>query len=228
MVVGYVYEIVGGGNRYVGSTYMSIYERFRAHKSAHRRHQNGNGIHQRVYDILACADVTINTLERVITADAPDPVRLRDRERFYIEALQCVNTNLPNNTHPCMHNKPRHLCVYCGGSSMCQHSKVKYQCVVCQGANICQHSKQRQQCKVCNPRECPICHKILGSSHGLKYHISRHAQPKKEMLPRGLPQPTNTDAEQSGHGGNSLALAENIVDTVDDITQLIDGLIVEG
>ena len=186
-VDGYVYEIVGGGSRYIGSTYSPPEFRFRTHKSASRRHLNGIGINQPVYQIVQQVDCVMNVIE-TITTPVKDYKTLRDRERHHIvNNPGCVNQRLPNNSADCEHNKPTHMCVDCGGTSICQHRRIKYQCVDCRGSKICEHRKQKNQCGVCTPRPCPICNKVLGSSYALQYHIRTHAQPapaRVELYPR--------------------------------------------
>lgn len=175
-IIGYVYEITGGGNRYVGSTYHDPRMRLTSHKSAMRQHQRGLCSFRPIFNILSCDDVIIRTLE-TIQSQQPDPVLLRSRERHYIETLPCVNKNLPNNAALCAHGKRVAICVDCRGTHICPHNKLKYQCTQCVGSNVCEHLKQRNQCKTCMPRVCDICHKVLGSIHGLSEHKKRHHQP---------------------------------------------------
>jgi hypothetical protein len=204
-VNGYVYEIVGGGSRYIGSTYSPPEFRFRIHKSACRRHQNGAGVNQPVYQIIQQADCVMNIVETV-TTPVKDYKTLRDRERHHILNNPCVNQRLPNNITPCEHNKPLHMCVDCGGTSICQHRRIKYQCVDCHGAKICEHRKQKKQCGVCTPRPCPVCHKVLGSTRAFQYHMGTHAPPRPAPPLHPPPQDGINALDHIINGVNAIAI----------------------
>lgn len=49
----------------------------------------------------------------------------------------------------CEHNKRKHLCEFCGGTSLCIHKKYKARCRECKGTLICEHNKHRYCCKDC-------------------------------------------------------------------------------
>ncbi len=49
----------------------------------------------------------------------------------------------------CEHNRRKHQCKECKGSSFCEHNKQKYRCKECGGSSICEHNKQKYRCKEC-------------------------------------------------------------------------------
>ncbi len=71
-------------------------------------------------------------------------------------------------TSRCQHDRQRHQCKKCGGSSICLHNRVKSHCKECGGSQICEHDRQRSRCKECG-----------GSS------ICQHGRIKYECKPCG-------------------------------------------
>ena len=49
----------------------------------------------------------------------------------------------------CPHNRERHRCKECGGSSICEHKRERRRCKECGGSSICEHKRRRSQCKEC-------------------------------------------------------------------------------
>jgi len=60
------------------------------------------------------------------------------------------STRKSNEKNKCEHNRQKHLCNECGGTSMCEHGKRRDLCIDCEGASICEHGRQRCLCKICS------------------------------------------------------------------------------
>jgi hypothetical protein len=50
----------------------------------------------------------------------------------------------------CEHNRAKHQCKECGGSSYCEHGTRKFSCHKCGGAGICLHGKRKERCESCD------------------------------------------------------------------------------
>ena len=49
----------------------------------------------------------------------------------------------------CEHGSQKHLCKYCGGTSLCEHGRQHNKCVPCGGAGVCIHKRLRYRCALC-------------------------------------------------------------------------------
>lgn len=97
MEPGKIYEIVGGGMRYIGSTTQSLTRRLQKHKSnktGYELKKPGIGWTS-CYDILNQPDCCINLL---LDYPCNSKEELRRKEGEYILALPCVNKVVPGRT----------------------------------------------------------------------------------------------------------------------------------
>ncbi len=90
-----VYEITGGGKRYVGSTIQSIERRLQKHQSNKRLYEKGEGPWTACYELLDYPDCEIHLLEAYPCAGRDE---LRLREKHFITTLACVNKVIPART----------------------------------------------------------------------------------------------------------------------------------
>lgn len=58
------------------------------------------------------------------------------------EVKKCYN-------YKCIHNRQRHNCRECGGSSFCEHDRRRGRCRECNGVGICSHGRQKETCRKC-------------------------------------------------------------------------------
>ena len=97
MESGKIYEIVGGGMRYIGSTVQSLERRLQKHKSnktGYELKKPGIGWTSS-YDILDQPDCCINLL---LDYPCKSKEELRKKEGEYILSLPCVNKVVPGRT----------------------------------------------------------------------------------------------------------------------------------
>jgi hypothetical protein len=95
---GKIYKIVCNitGKIYVGSTCKSrLCQRLSEHVQSYKRFIEGRDVNVRSSEIIANDDYDIILLENC-PCDNKD--ELRQRERYFIELLDCVNKNIPNRT----------------------------------------------------------------------------------------------------------------------------------
>jgi len=95
---GIIYKIINedSNNIYIGSTKQTLKQRLREHKSNYKKYLEGKIKHYTTsfdlikegnYNIILVEELEYNTL-----------YELKQRERFYIETLDCVNKTIPNRT----------------------------------------------------------------------------------------------------------------------------------
>jgi len=91
MTLGRIYKVVSSTGVYVGSTYRTLETRLYFHKDAAYRYKLGKRTWYSCMDIIEGGDSVILLLEECEgTKDF-----LRERERFWIEKIDCVNKNRP-------------------------------------------------------------------------------------------------------------------------------------
>ena len=56
---------------------------------------------------------------------------------------------ITNKKNKCEHDRQRHQCRECKGSSICEHDKRRSRCKDCKGSSICEHDKRRSRCREC-------------------------------------------------------------------------------
>jgi hypothetical protein len=89
-----IYKITGGNLCYIGSTTESINTRFSKHKNNYKTWKSGGKMGKcssfEIFDAFGVENCKIELLEQTDT--------LKDKERFYVESMVCVNKNIPNRT----------------------------------------------------------------------------------------------------------------------------------
>lgn len=93
---GKIYEIVGNGKRYVGSTTQKLSRRLSKHRSNMKAHELGKREWTSSYDILKAPDCKINLL---LDYPCKSKEELRRKEGEYILSLDCVNKVVAGRTH---------------------------------------------------------------------------------------------------------------------------------
>jgi len=90
MQLGLIYKLTSASTDivYIGSTTLSINDRFIRHKASLRRFQNNNGDYCSAFELMQLPDVTIELIENV---DFNDRDFLRERENYHILRNDCVN-----------------------------------------------------------------------------------------------------------------------------------------
>ena len=90
MQLGLIYKLTSASTDivYIGSTTLSINDRFIRHKASLRRFQNNNGDYCSAFELMQLPDVKIELIENV---DFNDRDFLRDRENYHILRNDCVN-----------------------------------------------------------------------------------------------------------------------------------------
>lgn len=94
-----IYKIVDNtnGNVYIGSTSSKLLcQRLAQHRIAYNLFVDGKRKYYTAFDILKNNDCNIVLLEEV--KDCPSKEHLKQRERHYIETMDCVNKNKPIRT----------------------------------------------------------------------------------------------------------------------------------
>lgn len=89
-----IYKITGGDLCYIGSTTQKINERYSKHKDNYRVWKKGGKMGHcssfDIFDTVGIENCKIELLEQTET--------LKDRERFYVENMVCVNKRIPNRS----------------------------------------------------------------------------------------------------------------------------------
>jgi hypothetical protein len=90
MQLGLIYKLTSASTDivYIGSTILSINDRFIRHKASLRRFQNNNGDYCSAFELMQLPDVKIELIENV---DFNDRDFLRERENYHILRNDCVN-----------------------------------------------------------------------------------------------------------------------------------------
>jgi hypothetical protein len=90
MQLGLIYKLTSASTDivYIGSTTLSINDRFIRHKASLRRFQNNNGDYCSAFELMQLPDVKIELIENV---DFNDRDFLRERENYHILRNDCVN-----------------------------------------------------------------------------------------------------------------------------------------
>ena len=90
MQLGLIYKLTSASTDivYIGSTTLSINDRFIRHKASLRRFQNNNGDYCSAFELMQLPDVKIELIENV---DFNDSDFLRERENYHILRNDCVN-----------------------------------------------------------------------------------------------------------------------------------------
>ena len=90
MQLGLIYKLTSPSTDivYIGSTTLSINDRFIRHKASLRRFQNNNGDYCSAFELMQLPDVKIELIENV---DFNDRDFLRERENYHILRNDCVN-----------------------------------------------------------------------------------------------------------------------------------------
>ena len=94
---GKVYKMVAGGMTYVGSTTRTLAQRKASHRANWKRWKAGKGHKVTSFDLFECEEEPVDI---VLLEDVPceRKEQLHARERHWIEALDCVNRNVPGRT----------------------------------------------------------------------------------------------------------------------------------
>jgi len=90
MQLGLIYKLTSASTDivYIGSTTLSINDRFIRHKASLRRFQNNNGDYCSAFELMQLPDVKIELIENV---DFNDRDFVRERENYHILRNDCVN-----------------------------------------------------------------------------------------------------------------------------------------
>ena len=89
-----VYKITGGNLCYIGSTTQNINQRYSKHKDNYRVWKAGGIMgHCSSFDIFDTVGVENCKIELLEQTDT-----LKERERFYMESVVCVNKRIPNRS----------------------------------------------------------------------------------------------------------------------------------
>jgi len=93
-----VYRIICNitGLQYIGSTCRTLSARLSNHKSAYKRYLNESCRYVTSFKILENNNFDIVLLENVLNCKSKD--ELHQRERYYIDSMQCVNKVIPGRT----------------------------------------------------------------------------------------------------------------------------------
>ena len=90
-----IYKITGGDLCYIGSTRESINIRYSKHKDNYRVWKAGGKMGKcssfELFEAFGVENCKIELLEQTES--------LKEKERFYVESMVCVNKNVPNRTH---------------------------------------------------------------------------------------------------------------------------------
>lgn len=94
---GKVYKIVGNGKVYVGSTTSILNKRFTEHRATYKRFKNETDVKRTLtsFECFEDPNVTIELLEECCCETKKE---LLECERKWIEALECVNKQIPLRT----------------------------------------------------------------------------------------------------------------------------------
>ena len=93
-----IYRIVCNdtGKQYFGSTTQSLAKRLSRHKAGFKQWQKGNNTFTTSYEIIEGGNFDIVLVEEL--PNIKNIEQLRARERYHIEANECVNKVIPNRT----------------------------------------------------------------------------------------------------------------------------------
>jgi hypothetical protein len=91
---GKVYKVVCNitGKVYIGSTCKELSNRLAGHRSAYKKHLAGKGNYVSSFEIIKNGNYDIVLLELV---NAKNKMELHQRERHYIDTIDCVNKVIP-------------------------------------------------------------------------------------------------------------------------------------
>lgn len=95
----YKVESLAGNKIYIGSTtndYLS--NRMAKHRNKYKYYKSGNGDKYSVFDIFDEYGIENCVITLIENYKCNDINELRQRERFYIQSLDCVNKNIPTRT----------------------------------------------------------------------------------------------------------------------------------
>ena len=90
-----IYKITGGSKAYIGSTTKTLNKRLKLHKYSYNRYLNGIGNNVTSFEIIKHNDCKIELIENFPCETKKE---LHERERYYIETIDCVNKVIPNRT----------------------------------------------------------------------------------------------------------------------------------
>jgi hypothetical protein len=94
---GKIYKLVSNltDKVYIGSTCSPLCKRHKEHKGHYKRYLKGKGNKVTSFDIIKHGDSDIVLLEEF---PCDNIYQLHDRERYYVETIDCVNKCIPNRT----------------------------------------------------------------------------------------------------------------------------------
>jgi hypothetical protein len=94
-ILGRIYKIVcnSTGKCYIGSTIKPIKHRLNIHKCHYKKYLEGDHNFLTSFEIIKNGNYQILLLDEVKCESFKD---LYEKERYYIEKLECVNKNIPN------------------------------------------------------------------------------------------------------------------------------------
>ena len=98
-ISGKIYKIIDltNNNIYIGSTVKDLNKRLNQHEYEYKRYLSDNSIYITTsIEVLKNNNYMIQLIEEL---NITDKKQLLQRERHYIESLECVNNNTPNRTH---------------------------------------------------------------------------------------------------------------------------------
>jgi hypothetical protein len=164
MRIGYIYLVQYKDIRYIGSCW-----------NPKQRWSKGYcGEIQKYFEEFGKENFTFSILKKYLCVD--------QKHRFAYEQLMINRVNCVNNLMAfdpmsiCIHNRQRHQCKDCGGSSICEHKRLRNYCIYCSGSSICPHNRLRNYCIDCSPYYCSLCD--LTTSIG---NSNRHEKTKKHQ-----------------------------------------------
>jgi hypothetical protein len=94
---GKIYKVVCNitGKVYIGSTCKELSNRLACHRSAYKRYLAGKGRYVSSFEIIKNGNSDIVLLELV---NCNNKMQLHQKERHFIDTLDCVNKNIPSRT----------------------------------------------------------------------------------------------------------------------------------
>jgi Uri superfamily endonuclease len=149
---GKIYEIVGGGKRYIGSTTEKLSRRLSRHRTNKKAYENNKREWTSCYEILDEPDCVINL---ILEYPCNSKEELRRKEGEYIKSLDCVNKVIAGRTNEELLNEKRDEY----NAKARERNKEKTECASCgrtiTKCNLTRHKK--------------ICSNIKPSKTGHKY-----------------------------------------------------------
>ena len=94
---GKIYKLVSNHTDkiYIGSTVQTLSKRIGGHRSNYKAYLNGRGNNVTSFQLVCFPDCKIYLIE---LCNCNSKIELEQRERYYIESIECCNKNIPSRT----------------------------------------------------------------------------------------------------------------------------------